>query len=361
MPPKDGKGGKPKVSLALETHADIDLKRIVDTYPKIAAKYNLDVITSVYSRVKAELNAVREGTQLDVPKFPIIVTEPMTYDGVRALLAVLESYPWLRQLSLWRCHVGDDGAMLVAEFLKYKFKVIPEKNPWGVEIIELPENSIGPRGAGFIGRMLTPNETVKVLNLDFNPIGDEGAQYLGDGLKWNSTLETLSLQYCGIGPIGGEALGTFVVRSSSVKDLRLRGNPLGPHGVTQIAHALAKNAYLTRLDLADTSFGIDLEAVEALRDGIESNDTLESLDLNLNSIVPAGVSMLVEIIPKKPKLTRMELYERIGQAVFNEAMTAITNNIKAQRKKGKKGKKAAEKRASMAAPPQAPPPPPATT
>eukprot|EP00759_Apiculatamorpha_spiralis_P012131 PhF_6_TR19213/c0_g1_i1/m.28245 len=351
MPPKTS--GKQQESAALAAHADVDLKKFIDTYPKNAGKYTVEVNTGLLNRFKSELNDVKEGTQMNVPTFPVILTESLSYDQVRALTSSLEVYPWLRQLSLWRCNIGDDGAMLIADFLKTRFKVVPEKNPWGVEVLELTENHIGPKGAGFIGRMMTQNETLKVLNLDFNPIGDEGAQQLGDGLKWNSTLEKLSLHYCGIGPAGGEAIGMFVVRSSSVKDLQLRGNPLGPHGVMHISHALAKNAYLTKLDLADTSFGIDLEAVEALRDGMESNDTLESVDLHLNSIVPAGVSMLVEVIRAKPKIVKFEVYERIGEAVFKEVLQAVQANQKAAKKKpGGKG---------AAAAPAPPPPPPAAT
>ena len=162
-----------------------------------------------------------------------------------------------------------------------------------------------------------------------------GLRALG-GLKWNSTLEKLTLKYCSIGALGGECVGKFVVRSSAVKDLSLRGNPLGPTGVAHVGEALAKNAYMQSIDLADTGFGVDLEAIESLRDGIESNDSLENVDINLNSLVPAGMQLLLELVRAKPKITRFEVYERIGEQAFKDMLAAVAENVKLQKKKKKK-------------------------
>jgi Ran GTPase-activating protein (RanGAP) involved in mRNA processing and transport len=244
---------------------------------------------------------------------------------------------------------------VVADFLKV-YKPPNDRNPFGVEILELPDNDITEKGALYLGRVLTHNETVKTLNLDFNPIGDEGAAALGDGLKWNSTLERLSLKYCNIGPIGGECVGKLIVRSSSVRELFLRGNQIGPHGVIHVSRALSKNAYLVKLDLADTGFGIDLEAIETLRDGIESNDSLETVDLSMNSMVPTGVQLLLEMLKAKPKLTQFDISERMSEAVFKDVLDTIANNVKLMKKKKKKGgaKKAAAPANAAASPPGSP-------
>jgi len=114
---------------------------------------------------------------------------------------------------------------------------------------------------------------------------------------------------------------------------------------------------LEELDLADTSFGIDLEAIEALRDGIEGNESLTAVDLNFNSLVPAGVQLLLEMLKPKHKITKFVLFERISEVVFKEVIDTLQNNQKMMKKKKKKGK------AAPAAPPpeegaDAPPPPP---
>jgi hypothetical protein len=337
MPPKaknDKDKGKAKANMAMEFHADLDLKRLYDASTK--TKANMEPVGPFLKKVKNEIQLIKDGEQLETPTFPLFLTEPLEYPATKALFSMLESYPWLRQIQLYHCKVGDDGAMVIAEFLKV-YKPPGDRNPFGIEMLELPECDIGPAGAQHLGRALTQNESVRVLNLDFNRLGDEGAANLGDGLKWNSTLEKLSMKYCDVGPIGGECVAKFIVRSSSVNDLSLRGNQLGPAGVTQIARALGKNAYLVRLDLADTGFGIDLEAIEALRDGLESNDSLEAVDVNLNSMVPAGLQLLIEMLKAKPKLCEFSIYERISEVVFKDALDTVQNNIKVMKKKKKKG------------------------
>lgn len=338
MPPKPAAKGsqKAKINLGLEFHADVDLKKLLDSLARV--KIAMDPIAPFVKKAKAELQGIKDGEILETPAFPLFVTEPMGFEVVRTLFTHLAVYPWLRQISLFHCRIGDDGAMVIADFLK-RYRPHAERNPFGIEVLELPENDIGPRGAGYLGRVLTQNETVKTLNLDFNPLGDEGAANLGDGLKWNSTLEKLSMKYCSLGPIGGECVGKFIIRSSSVRELYLRGNQIGPHGVVQISRSLAKNAYLTKIDLADTGFGVDLEAIESLRDGLESNDSLESVDLNLNSMVPTGVQLLLEVLKTKPRLVQFEVFERIGEAVFRDVLDTVTNNAKLMKKKKKAGGK----------------------
>ena len=350
MPPKgkgdgkkEGKGGKTKPNLAIEFHADLDLKKLGDNISK--AKVPMEPLATFTKKVKAEYQGIKDNEILDIPTFPLFVTEPMGFDTTKCIFGLLEVYPWLKQISLFHCKIGDDGVMVIADFLKM-YKPPADRNPFGITILELPENDITEKGALYLGRVLTHNETVTTLNLDFNPIGDEGAAALGEGLKWNSTLENLSMKYCSIGPIGGECVGTLIVRSSSVRELYLRGNQIGPHGVIHIARALSKNAYLTKIDLADTGFGIDLEAIEALRDGFESNDSLETVDLKMNSMVPTGVQLLLEMLKAKPKLTRFEVSERISDAVFRDILDTVANNDKIMKNKRKKGgkKKAAKKK-----------------
>ena len=361
MPPKpEGKKGKVKENLAMLNHCDIHLKNLKRGLT--STKANTQAIEPFIKKVDEKLKAITnpQDPDLDVPVFPCFVHERMEFDTCMTLFNAFTAdgnvYPWLRQVSLYHCHIGDEGAMVVADFIR-NYTPEPSKNPFGIELLELPENDISAKGAQYLGRMLAQNETVKTLILDFNPLGDDGVGLLGDGLKWNSTLEVLSMQHCDVGPEGGELIGKYIVRSSSVKNLSVRGNPLGPHGVTHIARSLAKNAYLEELDLADTSFGIDLVAIEALRDGIEGNESLTAVDLNFNSLVPAGVQLLLEMLKPKHKITKFVLFERISEVVFKEVIDTLQNNQKMMKKKKKKGK------AAPAAPPpeegaDAPPPPP---
>jgi len=308
-----------------------DLKRFVDTYTKLCDKMGLQPCQSVIRKFKGEIQASLDGERPELPNFPIIVPEPLDYPSVRALMESLHEYKYLHQLSFWKAKVGDDGLMVIAEFLATDTRL---------KTLELLNNSIGVRGCTHLGKVLTQNDTLVNLILDHNDIGDEGVAVLGDGLKWNSTVSYLSLQYCNIGAPGGEAIAKYIIRSSSVKELYLKGNCIGPQGVIAIAQSIAKNMVLTKLDLSDNTFGIDIEALETLRDGIESNESLTWIDLHLNSMVPAGATMLLEVLKTKPNILEFRIYERSSEQLFKEVIDTLNLNVKAAKKKGgKKGKK----------------------
>lgn len=319
------------------------------------------------------------------PNFPIVFNgfaEPtpvtLSYAQTRLFLDSLgwwprnwrgsESFGGMNFLGFWRCWgdgedmcSGDDGAMLMMEFLKHDSLEPADLGKWETDYSEplCPTNGGGSyavnlknleiiwcgitaEGCRLLGRALTQNETLKYLNLSHNPdIGDDGVEALGEGLKWNSSLEILKLEYCGIGWKGGEHVGKYIVRASSVKQLYLKGNNIGAKGLQGISGALARNMTLERLDLSDNCFGIHADALEALRDGIEANDSLTAIDLNLNSLVPPGAQMLLEVLKTKPKIKEFTVFERIEDELFTEIFNEVGNHA-SKGKKGKKGKKKAK-------------------
>lgn len=326
------KAGKNKAAPGLAEEDPVkDLKKFIDAYNKLCDKMNLLACQSVVKKFKTEIQAFNDGEREGLPNFPVIIPEPLDYPSVRALMDSLHDYRWLHQLSFWKAKVGDDGLMVIAEFLQKDTRL---------KTLELLNNSIGVRGCGHLGKVLTQNDTLVNLILDHNDIGDEGVAVLGDGLKWNSTVSYLSMQYCNIGAAGGEAIAKYIIRSSSVKELYLKGNCIGPQGVVAIAQSIAKNMVLTKLDLSDNTFGIDIEALETLRDGIESNESLTWIDLHLNSMVPAGAAMLLEVLKAKPNILEFRIYERSSEQLFKDVIDTLNANAKAAKKKGgKKGKK----------------------
>eukprot|EP01065_Artemidia_motanka_P015834 TRINITY_DN1954_c1_g1_i5.p1 TRINITY_DN1954_c1_g1~~TRINITY_DN1954_c1_g1_i5.p1 ORF type:complete len:431 (+),score=57.99 TRINITY_DN1954_c1_g1_i5:30-1295(+) len=276
-----------------------------------------------------------------------------------------EAFGGMNFLGFWKCWgegedvcSGDDGAMLMMEFLKHDSLEPQDLGKWETDYseplcpssgggsyavnlknLEMVWCGITSEGCRLLGRALTQNETLKYLNLSHNPdIGDDGIEALGEGLKWNSSLETLKLEYCGIGWKGGEHVGKYIVRASSVKNLHLKGNNIGAKGLQGVSGALARNMTLERLDLSDNCFGIHADAIEALRDGIEANDSLTAIDLNLNSMVPPGAMMLLEVLKTKPKIKEFSIFERIEDDLFQSIMTEVQLHAKGS-KKGKKGKK----------------------
>ena len=91
----------------------------------------------------------------------------------------------LTKLDLGGCLIGDDGAKIVADFLKHNETV---------KIVYLASCNIGPRGAKTIAESLKHNQTLWYLNLADHQIGDEGAEALIDALNYNVCMEWFHVQ-----------------------------------------------------------------------------------------------------------------------------------------------------------------------
>eukprot|EP01064_Diplonema_japonicum_P006432 TRINITY_DN14288_c2_g1_i1.p1 TRINITY_DN14288_c2_g1~~TRINITY_DN14288_c2_g1_i1.p1 ORF type:complete len:387 (+),score=71.05 TRINITY_DN14288_c2_g1_i1:48-1163(+) len=359
--PKPGKNAIKDPNI-LSSPPDREIPRYRAKYEQICAKYKVSPIDKFVKKLNKEAVAWKPETNDRrfeyrmgdkggdfPPNIPLIFNESMSFAATKAVIDSFAFWPsnWkhMNILSIWRCWgsanteddqcSGDDGAMLVHEFLK-----ADSSDSCNLQNLEIIMAQITAKGCSYLGRALTQNESLKYLNLSHNrEIGDAGATALGEGLKWNSTLEILKLEYCGIGWKGGEEIGRNIVRASSLKELHLKGNNLGSKGIQGIAQALAKNMTLVHLDLADNCFGIHLEAVEALRDGIETNDSLTSIDLNLNSLVPAGATMLLEVLKTKPKIEVFHIYERVEDDLFEQIIAETKAHVDRKKKGAKKGGK----------------------
>jgi hypothetical protein len=88
----------------------------------------------------------------------------------------------LTLLELNSCKIGDDGAEIVADFLKHDETV---------KTVYLYSCNIGPRGAKAIAGALKHNLTLEEMYLVKNPIGDEGAEALIEALNYNVCIKLL--------------------------------------------------------------------------------------------------------------------------------------------------------------------------
>ena len=86
----------------------------------------------------------------------------------------------LLTLNLSFCKIGDDGAEIVAHFLKQD-EIVKKVN--------LGSCRLGPHGAKAIADSLKHNQTVEEMHLYANPIGEEGADALMEALICNVCME----------------------------------------------------------------------------------------------------------------------------------------------------------------------------
>lgn len=340
-PPGQGKGKgsakPPPIPVARELEVDVDLRRLLES-SNLAG----DGISNFMKRAKSELLRVKEGEQEDIPQFVLFVSDKISYNEARALFTiVLPPYPYLRVVQLHHCGLDDDSMLFLVEFVR-SYKPTPDRNPFGIRILEIPGSKITARGAGYIGKMMSENSTIERLVIDFTPLGDDGAKALCEGLRWNGTLLHLSMQYCGITAGSADIIASRVIKGSNVRHLSLRGNLLEGPGVKELGSALSVGTKIEELDLADTGFGFFGDAIEVLCEGIESNSSLSVINLDLNTLVPLGPVSLLAAIKKNRRIVSMPISERMEAAIYNEILDVLAQNKKEadkeRKRKAKKGK-----------------------
>ena len=110
----------------------------------------------------------------------------------------------LHVLNLSINDIGDDGAIILAEGLKF---ICPLKE------LDLSNNNITTTGATAIMNCACP---LRSLTFSFNDIGDGGAKEVADKLK-DKSLKELDLSECDIGADGAEALADAITSDVMVE------------------------------------------------------------------------------------------------------------------------------------------------
>ncbi|GET86410.1 hypothetical protein, conserved [Leishmania tarentolae] len=336
MPPKQGKkdskASAPVITIAQELHVDTDLRRLHEACGSLGEPF-----APFARRLKAELARVKDGEQDGVPQVPLFVHGEVSLGDLRTLCRVaLRPYPFLRVVQLHHTVLGDDGILILCEFLS-EYQPPPDRNPFGIQRLELPGCTIGPRGCRYLGNYLRSNTTVTRLVLDFNPLEDAGVRELCGALQWNNTLTSLSLQYCGLTVVGMGDIASRIVKESNVTVLSLRGNAIGDKGVEEVAKAICVSSKLEDVDLADTAFTGDVDAVLALCEAMECGTALRVLDLNMCSITPSASECLLKSLQASKHVTALRISERADPVVYKQiAVISATRSQAGKKKKGKK-------------------------
>lgn len=327
------------ITVAQELHVDVDLRHLHEACTQAGGPELLPFM----KRVKAELMRVKEGEQEGVPQVNLLVFDPISYPRVQRLFStILAPYPFLRAIEFHHCGLDDDSILCLTEFIK-SYSPSPDRNPFGIQILEIPGSKITTRGASYLGKLLGDNSTIERFVMDFTPLTDDGVSALCEHLCWNGSLQHLSLQYCGIGAVGADIIASRAIKGSNIRCLLLRGNKLEGEGVIEIGRALTVGTRIEELDLADTSFGHYVDAVEALADGIEKSSSLSCINLDLNTLTQNAPSSLLVSITKNKHIVRMPISERVDAEMYNKILDVLTQNKKEMDKERKKREKRARK------------------
>ena len=113
--------------------------------------------------------------------------------------------------------------------------------------------NLGPDGAILVGTMVAHNPSITCLKLGNNKIGNHGIKGLVDVLKDNDSLQTLDLWGNKIDNTGAEYLSKLITKSNSkICCLVLGENPLKDSGVKCIMQAILHKQVVKEIDIRDT-------------------------------------------------------------------------------------------------------------
>ena len=319
--PKKGKKPRP-----LKPYQKMQL--FLDTYEATCARFDISPIPEI-KEIYDPLIVKKSKKFPQIIQFADITVEP---EKIRPFIETLKkSEVRVKILSFLNSNTGDLGFGVLGHALD---------EPLEIAGVAYHANGVGPSGCRQFARHMVNSKSLAILELDFNTtMGDLGVASLCH-YGHCPTMTRLSLKFCDIADDGAAALANWIALDTcNLKELYLNGNKICPPGIIKFAEGLGRNKSLTRVELQDNLFGYDLEALNAMHDGIMACPTLQYINMLNNFEVPEGIpEKYTELVKNKP----------LGECVLSIKMdTFFFQNMRAfslinKRKMIKEAKKAAK-------------------
>ena len=248
----------------------------------------------------------------------------------------------LKTLRLWRCAIGDDGAVCVAELMKLGGGA----QPMALSYVSLMDNRIGPRGCAALGAALDcvgepgPSKVVALDLANNEMIGDEGAEALCLGLRSNTVLKRLHLPFCNVGAAGARAIAQAIcMPTGKLEHLMLTGNRLGAEGLRNLSDGLRRSKALQVLDVSDNRISGEVELLAHFAHALTVNKSLTSIKMHYNHIGIEGASVLQPALTAENKqINQFWVDSTLPTEIFDTLYRAGGAAGKGKKKKGKKKK-----------------------
>ena len=338
MGKKKGKKGKGKKNAVVGPSADI----LRENYRKACNLIGEEQSEDVLNIIDTHIGEGQVLTQLcigDVPLGPAGVR--CVAAGLMGELPGMEegTYLNLTNLHFWRCAAKDDGTIALAKL------IMNENKDFKLGVLDLMDNQVGLRGCMALGKALADgaNRSLLHLSLNANALDAKCVGALAEGLMSNSTLKKLSLEYCKLGPDCGPMLGGILASAKTgLSKMKLKGNHLRCDGLQFLALSLRRNKALTELDLEDNEIGgfppnlNDIQILANLAASLAENQTLTTLNLNMNPLADAGAEALKEGVAGNKTLTALNVDISLPEVLFDSLYRAGGKKKKGKKKKKKK-------------------------
>ena len=163
--------------------------------------------------------------------------------AAQAIATALKTNTVLTDLILTGKHIGDDGAIAIADAVR--------SNPKSsLKYLHLTKNGLRARGATAIAELLKVSTTLQSLfivtqqgtshlnNEADNLIGDEGMAAIAEALKVNTALTVLCVTSNSVGDRGLASLAEALKVNTVLAQIDIHDNIIGASGATALAEAL---------------------------------------------------------------------------------------------------------------------------
>lgn len=253
---------------------------------------------------------------------------------MKKIISLLSKNTSLKQLTLSRNKIGNNGARILGEglvknktldTLEMNASIPLDKFRKETRDLDVSSQCYKDIDVIIISYLMKNNSSITKLNLSLNSISNDGAEALANILKKNDTLTNLNLANNDIGDSGASFLGKSLEINNGIKTLNLGDNDIRDEGIKAIATSLEKNTTLTQLLLYMNTITDD--GVQKLADALERNTSLIKLQLNQNNITSTGAKALASVLEKNK--TFLELHLSQNKAIMQsgrKSLRAVSTN-----------------------------------
>lgn len=194
------------------------------------------------------------------------------------IASCLESSPVCDVLICYN-DIGKEGCEGIAGVVNVSSKL---------QHLDLRGNNLTPGDVRKLLKAVSGSTSLKRLGLAHNKLGPDGAALLAKSLERNTYLTVLDISMNEIGAAGAECIASVLTNPSScLRNVQVYGNHLGLAGVRHIIRSLQHNKEVRILNIGNNN-ATDGACAE-IGDLLDTNSTLEELDIRLNSISADGV------------------------------------------------------------------------
>jgi Ran GTPase-activating protein (RanGAP) involved in mRNA processing and transport len=274
----------------------------------------------------------------------VIACVPLSGENIQQLKAMLRRNTVLQDLNLSGDALGSTGLVEIASALYRNTSI---------QTLDVSANGLDDlASANALRELLRRNKTITRIILDRNKFGNNVAavRSIADGFRTSTTLQVLDLASCALGDQGLSILAECLGRQkrglvnldlsanhitcsglrallnnatatlSTLAHLNLNCNPILDEGATFLAETLKlqtlpslKNLRLVNCDISDDGF-------VALVSALEENETLETVDLEMNNYTDEGFLALASGLPNIKGLRQIDFSWKTSDPSVTQAL-----------------------------------------